>query len=131
VPVSVERHSTIVEVTLSGFIAIIDLSDIAGALDDIDRATPGLNRLVDTSGVTGVGLGFTTMMRFAEERARWSPAEHVRTAIVAPSDQAFGFGRMFQELLQQRITVRVFRDRGEALEWLGLPDTQDTVSTTR
>jgi hypothetical protein len=45
-----------------------------------------------------------------------------RMAIAAPSDEFFGFARMYQSSRQgSRVEVAVFRSRPEAEKWLGLP----------
>lgn len=44
-----------------------------------------------------------------------------KTALVAPSDLAFGLGRMFdseQEIASPKVAHKTFRDRDQALEWL-------------
>jgi len=115
---SVARQATLIRVTLTGAVDVADLLAITKALDQTDSKTRGLNRLVDAGGVTSGTVGQAAMLRLDEGWARCSPAEGVRTAIVAPGDEAFGFGRMCQDLLRQRITVRVFRERDEAMAWL-------------
>ena len=45
-----------------------------------------------------------------------------KLALVAPQDELFGLGRMYQMLRDSSpVEVRVFRERSEAEEWLGLP----------
>lgn len=52
-----------------------------------------------------------------------TPATPVKLAIFASTDLHFGLARMYQakrEFVKKgTITVRVFRDRDEALQWLG------------
>lgn len=42
-----------------------------------------------------------------------------RIAIVGSGDLGFGLGRMIEACAHADVTIAVFRDRGEALVWLG------------
>jgi hypothetical protein len=65
------------------------------------------------------------MARFAGDRKRRSLARGVKTAILVGSNLAFGFARMYQELIEHpQITVGVFRNRDAALAWLGAEPAQ-------
>jgi hypothetical protein len=76
---------------------------------------------VDATAVTGVRVDFRAMARFSRERRQSRFAGNVRTASLAGSNAVFAFGRVYQTLLNHpQITVQVFRDREEALAWLGV-----------
>ena len=58
----------------------------------------------------------------AAENVDPSIAAGAKMALVADSDEFFGLGRMYEMLRDPSpVEVRVFRDRGDAEEWLGLP----------
>lgn len=73
-------------------------------------------RAADLSEVTSEGL--RALARRAERHAGPN-----KSAVLAPGDLTFGMGRMYEVLTESaRQTVRVFRDAGEALRWLGAPE---------
>ncbi len=87
--------------------------------------TKGFDELIDMGGVTEVE--FVSADRVSE-LARLSgsmdaPDSPSRLAIVAASDHHYGLGRMYQAYREIATpgtkVVRVFRNRAEALEWLG------------
>jgi hypothetical protein len=93
----------------------------------------GFDELVDMSRVEQVVY---TDMKPVRELASLSasmddPDRPTRLAIVAPADEDFGLGRMYEALrsLQPGSTreVRVFRKRADALAWLGTTDPPDRV----
>jgi len=60
------------------------------------------------------------MSNFAVVRTLATLKNKVRSAVFAPSDYQFAMARLFQELnLNPDIEVRVFRDKTQALEWVG------------
>jgi hypothetical protein len=118
-PVTVTQEPGLIVGRFSEEVTADDLMEVAEHLDRIDRVTPGLPRLADATGITGVNLNFAAMARFADDRRQWSQARHVRTAILVDSDFGYGFGRMYQDLLHNpQITVEVFKDRQAAIAWL-------------
>jgi hypothetical protein len=117
----VERVGDVASVRFSGDLVFTDLFDVAGQLEQLDRINGVLPRLIDAREVTGVGLGFQDMSRFVERLQTFVPDHPVKTAIIANSDVAFGFARMFASLRHDSMFVtQAFRDEQEALAWLGL-----------
>ncbi len=71
--------------------------------------------------------GPSDVVRWGARRAAKRVDAHVETgakmALVATSDEFYGFGRMYQLLRNESPKeFSVFRDRAEAEQWLGLPD---------
>lgn len=84
---------------------------------------PSLRRfLLDYSAVTRISLNVETVQTLARNPI-FTPG--CRRALLAPSDLAYGMGRMYQIFSQESGTgaVEVFRDRPAALAWLneGVP----------
>ena len=81
------------------------------------------NRFFDTLGHDEVELNFKYVIQFSLCR-RLSYAGHppVKSAILAADSTMIHYARLHALLTQgSPINVRVFRDRGEAAEWLGVP----------
>ena len=87
----------------------------------------GYDELMDVTWVEQIvappAAGARELAHLATEMDAGAPGS--RFAIVAPSDFAYGLGRMYQAYrnLQERGTrsVGVFRSHGEAMAFLGLP----------
>ncbi len=92
-------------VDVTGFDELIDMS----AVVSIEGPVPIADRIRDIAGAAAASDPLKGTSKFA---------------IVAPGDLAFGLGRMyatFRELDSRTTrTVRVFREMGDALQWLGL-----------
>jgi hypothetical protein len=122
-PVAVERLATLILVRFTGELTATDLSEAAEGLDAIDRATPGVSRLVDATEVSNTSLDFTAIARFAEDRRGWSLARQVKTAVLVTTPAVFGLARMFALMLEHpEIAIEVFHDRRAALEWIGVSE---------
>ncbi len=89
-----------------------------------DPALAGYDEVVDMSDVTSIPVASGRRApELAELAARMdAPGASARFAIVAPSDFAYGMGRMYATYrgMQSGSTkqVEVFRSMPEALEWL-------------
>jgi hypothetical protein len=119
--VVVERAVGFILVRFDGNLSIAELAQAADLLDAVDRASPGIYRLIDLTAVSGVNLDFGAIARFAEDRRRWSLARRVKAAILVGSDVMFGLARMYEQMLDNpEISVDVFRNRTAAMAWLGI-----------
>jgi hypothetical protein len=120
-PNTIEYGPDLVTVHFSGQLTVANLFDAMGQLRQSDQAQPGLPRLIDTTAVTGIHLDFTDMARFAEQRRQSTLRAPVRVAVLVNRNVLYGFARMYQDLLRHpQIILEVFRDRQEALNWLGV-----------
>jgi hypothetical protein len=88
----------------------------------------GYNELIDMTDVEEIALpSYSRVEVLASLSASMDdPDQKSKSAVVAPSDLAFGLGRMFEmrRSMSEKSTkeVRVFRTLPEALEFLGLKD---------
>jgi hypothetical protein len=65
-------------------------------------------------------LDFPKMEAVASRRRKAPLKNKVKSAIVAPRLDQFGFARMFATLNDNpNIEIQIFNDRDRALEWLG------------
>jgi hypothetical protein len=122
---SIDLGPPLVYTTFSGHVTDADLREHLVALLADERFYPMMPELVDLTDVTDVSV--TSAM--VEASARWllhSPL--ARRAIVAPTDVLFGLSRMYQ-LYRDDLsgdTLKVFRTRERALEWLNAGESAHT-----
>jgi len=119
----------IVLTTAEGEITAEDLESHAEALAKDVRAGE-FDELTDLTRVTSASATTEAVRRMG----MWLRDEDTnrpgaKLAIVAPSDAAFGMGRLYQAHRDHPdIEIRVFRDMSEGLTWLGVsPDEQDSL----
>jgi len=88
----------------------------------------GTLELVDMSAVTGNHLPWDELHRLAVID-RTSPLRVSRMALLAPNDVGFGLSRIYQSLMDGSDTaVWVFRDRKQALAWLGVEEARGAAT---
>ena len=94
------------------------------ALEDLEaKLQEPFNRFSDTLAADEVELNFKYVIEFSLHR-RLAYAGHppVKSAILATDSTMIHYGKMHAILTQgSPIKVRVFHDRKEAAEWLGVP----------
>ncbi len=107
-----------------------DLTDVSLTADwraylESEQAVLGLHELIDLSAadfsqVTSAGIEALTRF-IGEYYAEHGSGTPTRTSIYAPEDLPFGMSRMYASLARESSeTVSVFRDRSEALRWIGV-----------
>ena len=81
------------------------------------------NRFTDTVAAGAVDLNFEYMMRVSLYRRSFSAGRPpVKSAVLATDATAIHYGQLHAVLTQgSPIKVRVFQDREEAAQWLGVP----------
>lgn len=107
-------------IVLSGTLVPEAMVRMADALLEAETAAAVCpHRVTDLTGVTRFDVGFVDMSGLAQRRREQSPANPIRSAIVAATPVQLGFARMFQTLNDHpRITMRIFPDLDGALAWL-------------
>lgn len=83
----------------------------------------GTNELADLRATEDLNLSAIALRRVEEiTRNRYAGShEDFRTALIAPRDQSYGVGRMYEVFAEDGPeNVRVCRTQSEALEWLDL-----------
>jgi len=100
------------------------LNKALSALEDLEaKLQEPFNRFSDTLAADEVELNFKYVIQFSLHR-RLAYAGHpaVKSAILATDSTMIHYGKMHAVLTQgSPIKVRVFQDRKEAADWLGVP----------
>ena len=100
------------------------INQVVSALGDLeDKLQEPFNRFLDTLAADEVELNFKYIIQISLHR-RLSYAGHppVKSAILATDSTIVHYGRLHAVLTQgSPIKVRVFHDRKEAADWLGVP----------
>jgi hypothetical protein len=109
-----------------GRVDVADMADAAMAMLGDPAFVPGTAQLVDLSGVEASDGSWRALASLAERGKDTEPAARLeggRLAIVAPSDLAFGLARMYTVAAEPLpLEARAFRDRHDALAWLGVDE---------
>jgi hypothetical protein len=81
------------------------------------------NRFLDTVGAAAIDLNLEYIRRVSLYRRRvYGNRPAIKTAILATDSTMADYGRLHASLAQgSPINVRVFQDRKEAAQWLGVP----------
>jgi hypothetical protein len=79
------------------------------------------NRYMDLSGITDVQVNLKRLSEVA--RRRRNVSQPVQSAIFADQRHCLVIAQIYESLMEQAvaITVRVFRERETAAQWLGVP----------
>ncbi|MDJ0869099.1 MAG: hypothetical protein QNK03_23525 [Myxococcota bacterium] len=114
----IDLDADLVLTTAEGIVSGEDLTDHARKLADTPNRP--LRELVDFSDRDEVTVPTETVRQMASllsERDQNTPGS--RVALVAKTDAIFGMMRLFEAHREHpHVTLRVFRDREEALRWL-------------
>ena len=107
-----------------GLLGEAAVSKVTSSLEDLEgKLQEPFNRFSDTLAADEVELNFKYVIQFSLHR-RLAYAGHppVKSAILATDSTMIHYGKMHAVLTQgSPIKVRVFQDRGEAAQWLGVP----------
>lgn len=100
------------------------LNNVLGYLEDLEaKLEAPFNRFSDTLAAHEVELNFKYIIQVSlHRRVAYAGRPLVKSAILATDATAIHYGRLHAVLTQgSPIKVRVFQDREEAAEWLGVP----------
>jgi hypothetical protein len=141
IPLSVKREATTMKLPLPpdvefheevcllihrprGVLDRVAINKIISLIGELEYTlTKPFNRFLDTVAADAVDLNSDYIRRVSLYRRRFygnRPA--IKTAILATDSTLADYGRLHASLTQgSPINVRVFRDRKEAAQWLGVP----------
>jgi len=107
-----------------GLIDEAAINKIIGVIEDIEAATQEpFNRFSDTSETHEVELNFRYVIQVSLHRRLFHKGRApVKSAILATDSTLIHYARLVMLLTEgSSIKVRVFQDRNEAAQWLGVP----------
>lgn len=85
---------------------------------------PGMNELAIASNIKGSSININslrTLLNFKNNYYERHKISHIKIAIYAPGDLAFGIARMYDTLAEAKLSpeeVKPFRDIRKAIRWL-------------
>jgi hypothetical protein len=100
------------------------INKVLSCLEDLEAKLPApFNRFADTLAAHEVELNFKYVIQVSlHRRLAYTGRPPVKSAILATDATAIHYGRLHALLTQgSPIKVRVFQDREEATQWLGVP----------
>jgi hypothetical protein len=119
----IDRSSDLTTFVLSGEVRLTDFID---TLNAYGKSGPTKFELYDARSIDGKRLTFDEMSAFADYLAKHAEIRPLgsKTAVVVTESIDFGLSRMISILTEETTDYQIeaFRDRDEALGWLGLPE---------
>ena len=117
---TIDRERNVVILRLTGVLTSSELLEAQQLLGADPKFDPGMNEIVDGSGITDHRVDATTIGQLATVNLFSNGSKR---ALVGSSEIAFGKAQMFQSYAKRHgSTIRSFRKLSEALAWLGLQD---------
>jgi hypothetical protein len=114
-----DKERNILHVILNGSITIDDFIEIMDSITHAEEFPADVPTLWDLREVDARNADSDMIEQVIGVRTRYSERGKTKLALLASSELAFGLSRMYEALsfdLPQ--TIGVFRDRGEAEQWL-------------
>jgi len=108
----------------SGLLNEAAFNKVIGALEDLEaKLQEPFNRFADTVAAHEVELNFKYIIQASlHRRLSYAGRPPVKSAILATDSTIIHYGKLHAVLTQgSPINVRIFKDRQEAGQWLGVP----------
>jgi len=118
---SIDRDAGVRVAAFCGVVTDADLMEAYESLLGDPHYDPTLHDLLDMSGVERLEISADAIRELIKRYARVDELGiRTKLAIVAPSDVAFGVGRMYEMLRGDDVPeeIRVFRESSQAGRWL-------------
>jgi hypothetical protein len=115
-----------------GLIDETELNNVIDVIEDLEAATQEpFNRFSDTLDTHEVELNFRYVIHISlHRRLSYAGRPPVKSAILATDSTLVHYARLLALLTQgSSIKVRIFQDRQEAAQWLGVPIERLTAKT--
>ena len=108
------------------------INKILSALEDLEaRLQEPFNRFTDALAADEIELNFKYVIQFSlHRRLSYTGRPRVKSAILATDSTMIHYAKLHALLTQgSPINVRIFKDRKEAAQWLGVPIERLALST--
>jgi hypothetical protein len=114
----IDKENSVVFAIASGKVTAEEILTGRSHMADDPSFSPNMKQLIDMVGV--IEVAFTTKdLRVAAACDPFGPGS--KRALVGDRDVTYGMARMYEALSDRPgVTAQVFRDIGEACEWLGI-----------
>jgi len=121
----IDENLGLVFSTASGILSDEDLINHKRKLFSDPAFKPGMKELSDGSNIEKLSVTTDGVRKMAElDKRHAEKLRGYKLAILAHTDEVFGVARMYQAMTEEHFEfVQVFRDRAEAMKWLGLERT--------
>jgi hypothetical protein len=117
------------DVTLRSVRGNLTATDVIAVLEEYYAGTPTLHTIWDITQATVLDITPDDLRRIAAVALKHADARKGgKSAVVLPTDAAYGMGRILDALMELQdspFEVRTFRRMEDAAEWLGI----DTIPT--
>ena len=116
-----------------GLLNEASINKIVRVIGDLERRLKEpFNRFADTLGHDEVELNFRYVIQVSlYRRLSYANRPPIKSAILATDSTIIHYGRLHALLTQgSAINVRIFQDRQETAQWLGVPIERLTAETT-
>jgi hypothetical protein len=100
------------------------INKVLSVLEDLEaKLQEPFNRFTDTLAADEIKLNFEYVIKFSlHRRLSYAGRPTVKSAILATDSTMIHYGKLHAVLTQgSAINVRIFKDRKEAADWLGVP----------
>ena len=100
------------------------INKVLSALEDLEgKLQEPFNRFTDTATADEIELNFKYVIQFSlHRRLAYTGRPRVKSAILATDSTMIHYAKLHALLTQgSPINVRIFKDRKEAAQWLGVP----------
>lgn len=114
-----DKERNILHVTVHGVISVDEFGEIINKISHAEEFPPDVPALWDLSAVDARNVDVSIIEDFVMIRERYPERGSTKLALLTSSDLAFGMSRMYEAFsadLPQ--TIRFFRDRASAEQWL-------------
>ena len=100
------------------------INEVIGVIEDLEaKLQEPFNRFSDTLAADEIELNFKYVIEFSlHRRLSYTGRPRVKSAILASDSTMIHYAKLHALLTQgSPINVRIFKDRKEAAQWLGVP----------
>lgn len=118
----VDPVSLILNLEMTGEFSAAEIEAIQATVQEHAKTTTLKGVLLDVRGATVPGVSSESIQMAARRAQTFEATQGLRMAVIADTDLAFGLSRMYELVRNEDGSIRVFRERELAVEWLEAVD---------